>query len=668
MTTHYLEFMQRDFSSVAPFVPQLAYSVEQFTHNAMGGPKSMVVKATGAVEIMAQLKSLLRYGVRVFDEMGNLRWWGFVRSVAISNGAYSYGWSLDSMANRVAVGYSMRGGGRGTTPFAANGVSVQTYGKKELLYTMNDADSAIALATSTTLVARLADPVKTMEYTDASDMATATIECGGWWETLGWIYCPDETGGIERGDSSKTTTGDAITLSFINEPENGTIDIGTTTSQYAALPVTFSGSGRSYDLSTFKSKVVRIGAAVDNLEISLLASSGGAPGSVLATISLAGSDMQTSHYWQDFSYQDKPAIVPGALYFIRYRRSGALDNTNFYRVATNTTPVYSGGAALVYTGAAYVATSPAEYPLFSASADDVGLHLDLGTVSGRSQLARSFSVSYSYPIAFLDVELDLEKVNSPVDNVVVEIAAGTGSAALATATIAAAGLSADRGRVRVSFALPVAISTPATLYLRVKRSGALDPYNFVRVWLDPSAPTDGGSFLIYNGVSWPVALGDLIFSLTVGAETTQQIKALVTTAGQFFVGIDIDANSGVYAAIATNSDATVQKRVEDLLGMGNSSGLSLYGRIMPTLRALIYAEPTAVTFYMAKDGRVIGAMNTALAADECPTGVLVSPVDLDLQDVKVFIQEARYSSGKDRTTYTSRDVSGQFEIGGTVQG
>lgn len=667
MTRHYLEFVARDFSTVAPFVPQLAYTVEGFSHNAMGGPESLTINASGAVEIMAQLKQLLRCGVRVVDGFGNLRWWGFVKSALISNGAYSYGWSLDNLANRVSVGYSLRGGGRGTTAFVADGLSVQTYGKKELLYTMNDADSAIASATANTILARISQPIKTLEYADDSDAATAVIECAGWWETLGWVYCTDETGGIDRGES-KTTTGDAIAVQYVNEPENGTIDIGTTTSQYAAFAVTFTGNARSYDFATFKSKIVKIGAPADNLEIALLSSVGGAPGSVLGGTFIAGSGVNTSHYWQDFSFDPKPPIVVGAQYFIRYKRSGALDNANYFRVATSTTPAYSGGATLVYTGAAYVATSPAEYPEFATTADDVGLHLDLGTISTRSQLARSFTVSYGYPIAFLDVELDLQKVNTPADNVIVEIAAGTSSAALATATIPASSIDTTRGRVRVSFATPVAISTPATLYIRVKRSGAIDPFNFVRVWLNETGPTDGGLLLVYNGSTWPTWSGDLIFSLTVGAETTQQIKTLITAAGQFFSGLDIEASSGVYAAIATSSDTTAKKRIEDLLSMGNSSGLSLYGRIMPTMRVSVAAEPTAVSYWLSDDGRLYGPMNSALLPNECPVGVLVSPIDIDLQDMKVFIEKARYTTNKDKAVYTSRDTSGQFDIGGTVQG
>lgn len=668
MTTHYLEFIARDFSTVAPFVPQLTYTVNDFSHNAMGGPKSLMVTATGAVEIMAQLKQLLRCGVRVVDAAGSLRWWGFVKSVSISNGAYSYGWSLEYLANRVAVGYSLRGGGRATTAFQADGLSVQAYGKKELLYTMNDADSAIALATATTLVARVGQPIKTMAYADDTDAATAEIVCAGWWETLGWVYCADESGGVVRGES-KSTTGDGATASYTAEPETDAIDIGTTANQYTAIPVVFAGGERSYDLSTFKTKLIKVGAPTDNLEISLLSSVGGAPGVVLGTTSIDGAGIDGAAYeWQTFSFDVRPSEANGATYFIRYKRSGALDNANFYRVGTNTTPVYAAGAARVYNGAAYVTTSPAKYPIFDATADDVGLHLDLGTVSTRSQLARSFTVSYGYPIAFLDVELDLEKVNTPSDNVVVEIASGTGSAALATATIPASSIEADRGRVRASFALPVAISTPATLYIRVKRSGAIDAANFVRVWLNETGPTDGGALVVYNGSTWAAWSGDLIFSLTVGAETTQQVKNLITAAGQFFGGLDIEAVSGVYAPIATSSDTTAQKRIEDLLGMGNSAGLSLYGRIMPTMRAVIYTEPTTVSYYLSEDGRLYGQMNSALAANECPTGVLASPTDIDLQDMKVFIQEARYTASKGKAVYTSRDTSGQYEISGTVQG
>jgi len=655
-----VEFLERDFSGTARLIPPLTFTVESYSKHAQGGPKTATIKATGSVEAMQQLRSLLRYGVQIYNERGDLRWWGIVYSVLIEDGAWSYGWTLEGMANRVAVGYSLRGGGRETTGWAQNGESVTKYGKKELLYTVNDANSLYADSTATALVARLSDPRKQTSLADVGD-TVATIECRGLWETLDWIYCTDESGAIIRGEAATGNT--TPELSYVYEPENGTLDIGTSSSVYVAIPITIPGNTQSYDLVSVRSKIVKIGSPTDNFRVDLMTDGGlGRPNTVLATIELPSADIQTSHYWQEFEFAVKQAVVNNCPYWLRFRRTGSNSNTNYYRIATNTSPGYTYGLSKYHDGATYVNSST--YALFSTKFENPGLHFDLGTVASRSKIARSFSASYDFPIAILDVELELQKVGSPTDNVVAEIATSIGGAAVATATLDASLIDTSKSKQRLSFALPSAIAMPATIYLRISRSGSLDPYNFVRVYLDDDAPTDGGSLQVYNGSSWNAWSGDLVFGLTVGAETTQQIKTLAIQAGQFFTGIDIEAGSGSYVPIAASRDTTVLKRIEDLM----DAGTGMLAQVTPARRLRIYPEPATTTHYITREGRMVTAMDSGVQADECPVGVLAEPRDINMNDMQVLIEEARYNADKDTATYRAKDTNNPFDIAGVTQG
>lgn len=649
-----VEFLERNFSGTSRLIPPLTFTVESYSKHAQGGPKTATIKATGSVEAMQQLRSLLRYGVQIYNERGDLRWWGIVYSVLIEDGAWSYGWTLEGMSNRVAVGYSLRGGGRETTGWAQNGESVTKYGKKELLYTMNDAGSLYANSTATALVARLSDPRKQTSLAEVGE-TVATIECSGLWETLDWIYCTDESGAIIRGEAG--TDSSVPELSYVYEPEDGTLDIGTSSSVYVAIPITIPGNTQSYDLVSVRSRITKIGSPTDNFRVDLMTDGGlGRPNVVLATIELPSADIQDSYYWQEFEFDQ--GVVNNCPYWLRFRRSGATNNSNYYRIATNTSPGYTYGLTKYHDGSTYVNSST--YALFATKFQNPGPHFDLGTVASRSKITRSFPVSYSFPIAILDVELELQKVGSPTDNVVAEIATSLGGAAVSTATLDASLIDTSKSKQRLSFAMPAAIAMPATIYLRISRSGSLDPYNFVRVYLDDDAPTDGGTLQAYSSTVWGAWAGDLVCSLTVGAETTQQIKTLATQAGQFFTGIDIEAGSGSYVPIATSRDGTVLKRIEDLM----DAGTGMLAQVTPARRLRFYPEPATTTHYITREGRMDGGV----LADECPVGVLAEPRDINMNDMQVLIEEARYNASRDTATYRAKDTNNPFDIAGVIQG
>lgn len=659
-----IEFLDRNSSSLAPYTPNLDYTVTGFSVDADGGPKALTIQAKGSREALQQLKNILRYGVKVVNERGDLRWWGFIHSVMIDDGAISYGWSLERMSNRVAIGYTISSGGRETTGWAINADSVTKYGKKELLSTVNDVDGVTATAMATTILNRVGNPVKSATLSGSDSDLIATIECKGWYETLDWIYCDDQDGTLFRGQVGDNAT--APTLAYAYEPENGTLDFGTSSIVYVAIPVTFTGN-QSYDFVSIRAKVVKIGSPSNNLRVDLMTDSGTAPLTSIAQVSILPANVQTSHYWQEFTFNPKVPIVGGVRYWLRFRADGSVNNSNYYRIATNTTPAYSGGFARYHNGSTYVTSS--QYPLFSCTVEsNSGFHIDIGGSSARQKVARSLSITYPYSVTSLSVNLTVQKCGTPSDNLVVEIASSVGGAAIHSATIAGTTLTGDKETKTFSFSSVGLVGPTATIYVRVSRSGAVDNVNFYKVFLDDSAPTDGGTLQAYDGSVWSAFSGDLVFSITFGGETTQQIKALATTAGQFFAGIDLDVNSGVYTPVDQTRDTTVLKRFEDLLDVGTNAGLSILTEVTSEKRLRIYTEPTAVTHYIKRDGTLLTAMNVVLMPDECPVAILATTADVDIPDFTLFIQEARYDANKAKATFVSRDTDGLFDIGGITQG
>lgn len=207
MAKFYLRFKARDFTDT--FVPPpVRFETDSFGWMELGGPDKAFVRATGELNDLWQLADMLRLPVEIYDEFGLPVWWGYVHAVTVHTGRYDFGLSLDNMANRVALAYTLLTAGtsgageRATTAWAADSASAAEYGTKERTETLNEAAlAAVAEAARDRMLATWKYPQPTMHPSTgsgptgsggaaASDIS-AEMDLRGWWWTLDWQHYSD---------------------------------------------------------------------------------------------------------------------------------------------------------------------------------------------------------------------------------------------------------------------------------------------------------------------------------------------------------------------------------------------------------------------------------------------------------------------------------------------
>ncbi len=181
-----IRIMDRGFQNPLT-LPPVEFIPERYSFHAIGGPKSAIIQVRGTNErAIWELIEYLRYPVEIFDDRESCVWWGYINQIEINVGRLKVGVSLDEMYNQIAVIYTVNNA-KAITPFAFDSNSVSTYGVKELVATLSDANEATALAYQSNLLNAAKYPVPTIDISE-SEALSATITCAGWFETLDWKY------------------------------------------------------------------------------------------------------------------------------------------------------------------------------------------------------------------------------------------------------------------------------------------------------------------------------------------------------------------------------------------------------------------------------------------------------------------------------------------------
>lgn len=100
------------------------------------------------------------------------------------------------------------------------------------------------------------------------------------------------------------------------------------------------------------------GAPGDNLQVELCADSGGAPGSVLDTGTLAGSVISEQAGWLKVPLSNTDTLNPGTTYWLVISRTGANDWDDHYWVGVSEELGYPDGQLLVWDGLGWVDRAP----------------------------------------------------------------------------------------------------------------------------------------------------------------------------------------------------------------------------------------------------------------------------------------------------------------------
>lgn len=345
---------QRDYSTLIAIPNGVTVACDSFSHAAMGGPKSADLTVTGPLQSLWSVLGWLRCPVEVYNERGEMLWWGFVNSAEVCTGGVTVGASLDEMANKIAVAYEEAGltygevGIRETTAYAIDATGTATYGVKDLLYSMSSSTSALAEAQRDRLLDALGNPVATMAL-DGGDVK-ATLQCVGWWALLGWQHYSADIKSISQLAWPNYSHSIRVDADYYRLGQSFTVPEawGTVYADWVDASLFQYGDAGSPDL-TFR----------------LLADGGGgtpnggtlAACNVIAGTAITGGEQNFSYYKTAFT--TKAAIVGGSVYHLVLDcdEPGSGSGYIAWRGMTGS-DVYTGGVAYGLPSSGWTLTGP----------------------------------------------------------------------------------------------------------------------------------------------------------------------------------------------------------------------------------------------------------------------------------------------------------------------
>lgn len=330
-----VEFFNRDGSDRPPMALDMLY-VSTYSRAALGGPKLAKISALGDVLTLWEFAEMLRCPVVIRDTLRQKApWIGYIDEIDLYVDGQRINISIDSMANRIAVAYTLTQF-RFTTTWEENAESIATYGTKELLLTARDMTDNQASDYRDTELSRRKYPAVSIPYPGQRGTQSAIITARGWWDTLDWTYYA-RADGIEAYED----------LDRFSGREVGEDDRPILAQSFQ------NSSGSDWTAETIELRVRVTGAPADNLIVALYSDVAGDPGVSLATSTTAGGTFTNGFTWYTFTLSAGVLLTAGSTYWIHVSRSGGIDTDNYYVIDANIEAGYTLGEMKIYsTGSA----------------------------------------------------------------------------------------------------------------------------------------------------------------------------------------------------------------------------------------------------------------------------------------------------------------------------
>ena len=355
----YLEVQDREYADFSPD-QRLSFVVNSAEFDEYGGPAKASVLVSGTTRAIWDLLEWLRYSVVIRTGLTERFWWGYVKTVAISQGGGTIRMSLDDMANKVKVKYSSQSGGDESagdpteTAWSQDDDSVGEFGTREMIISMDAAASVLATARRDAYLASQKYPQGEFSHenwlisggaqawvnNNPNEPAIAELTLAGWWDTLTWRYAG--TTDVVGIDNSVWGT-----WGYIQFGDN-------VFSKICMQFTTGAAGGTAREVSIC---VVRSNSDTepsDNLvaEIYALDGSDHPTGSALAQATVAGNTLREGAPGQNdvvtLQFASSVVLDPSTQYGLVLSRSDSLDDTDYYLVKLDQTESYADGAALMY--------------------------------------------------------------------------------------------------------------------------------------------------------------------------------------------------------------------------------------------------------------------------------------------------------------------------------
>lgn len=347
-----------------PMPGDLRLAVSSYSRAAQGGPSQATIAVSGSPDSLAQALNWLRCPVEIVNQSHRERvWWGLVTAVHFQIGQVTVEMSLDDMANTVSVAYSLLSsdapaGARATTADSIDADSVSEFGTKQLRYSLNNATAIQATGLAATILKerRYPQSLGPSFGGGGTDAFSVTLECRGWWSTLGWKLFQD----IDHSEHWDYTTGTDVA--------NPSIDGGhTRLAQQFQLPSV--GDTWSVDSISLPLVIANLTGA-GTVSVELWSDNGSnKPSAMLASGTVTGSHIADGLTGVLTKVVMSPVItITGAVpYWIVMRKPADATGAAYFSVRWNIAGGYSRGISQWWTGAAWGGADSAKDVFFSVN-------------------------------------------------------------------------------------------------------------------------------------------------------------------------------------------------------------------------------------------------------------------------------------------------------------
>lgn len=325
-----------------------AWRVESCSWEAVGGPHeaTLGLAEAGGADWM-QLARLPGAPLELWDEQSGLpAWWGYVTAVEVRRGALCQEFSLEGLANRVAVSYLQRaagqsGGRPAQTDWREDGISIGLYGLHERVVAAGEISAARAVALRDVTLARLAHPLPAGGWLSESPGEGCQIRLRGrgWWHIL-----EGRTLALPAARAECRALGPGVQMLGVN-----------TASQKAAQLITPASTG--WQAQEVWLQVRKQGSPGDALKVELAMDNGGIPGSVVGSAQVAGNSLPADFRWVCLALAAPPTV--SAPLWLVISRTGSLNGAHHYRLRVDETCSYPGGVLKLWNGSGWAARTPA---------------------------------------------------------------------------------------------------------------------------------------------------------------------------------------------------------------------------------------------------------------------------------------------------------------------
>lgn len=201
-------FTRRDGNTIQNNM--IDFSVVRYSWHSIGGPYHAVIDAMGDITTLWELFGYLGRYCTIYGQGGVPYWWGRVHSAEVRVGVWVYSASLSDTYNRVAVAYNYVAVPTTVsvpvqTSFIDDPVSQAEYGTREIVVKRDFESGTSAEAFRSVYLNDYSLPRITYTRQAHTPIASAKLECRGFWETLDDRYYENLTSSnVETSDQIET--------------------------------------------------------------------------------------------------------------------------------------------------------------------------------------------------------------------------------------------------------------------------------------------------------------------------------------------------------------------------------------------------------------------------------------------------------------------------------